>query len=1121
MPGHRRSLILDGMTQTTESSLGAIPSPREMMREKRPYLFSDSDVDRSVTLPKTNFEYHLETLTARKQEYEFEDFCRKLAEKELCPNLTIQTGPTGGGDGKTDAETYPVAAEIAERWWIGTPSAGSERWAFAFSAKKDWRPKVKSDVKKISETGRSYDVVYFVTNQFAADKDKAKLQDDLSKQYSFRVHILDRSWIVKKVYENGHLAMAIDTLAIEGAQSEIIQKFGPKDAARVAELAELDKQIADPSRYIDTRFQLASDCYRSAILARGLERPRAEVEARFEQAMRIADELGETQQAMRIRYNYAWTQFWWYEDLNKFVPLYDDVEARIKGTIHSSDVKHLHTLWSLATSCLRNGRLKAADIDIAQKRNTLVAILDPLAADTARPNNALEAKTYLTLMRLHETMSDAAQEGLNDCWKSIGEILEASKPLGSYPVELLESILGELGAVVDSPEFDEVYTKLTEVIAQRRSDGAAGQAHIKRAFQKLELENPYEAIRWLGRAEELLPKREYRDELTQALLGSSGAYSVVGLRWAARNRALAALDHTMQEFRESGEVEWAAWIAAKQLVWSELRLGRVPQALAAMVLTKMLLTASNPPGKIMEEAKEDFISIEVAFGLLLFNLKSDQLDAVARLHDSFEEYDLVIPGMATLFSLGQRQALRDEGYCPSEQTDQDIEDFLAGWISVPGADQMPDRTILLDQATVEFRSVVLGCSILLTSNTDPVSVGIAESLLGGLESFMATSDERDVMPHRETLRIVMRSNADDDDAIPQHRIVEETGASFFEVSYSLNFRQDSAEKIQGYRDWLQVVLVEITCHFAIVRDVEKWLKKIADGERGFTRALVFSDMLTGNCNVFGDKPPIHIADHIKPDAREFTPLRTTPLIVREATKREVEGDPKFGKGAPPDQFTKPEDMKHTDRTVLSPIQLDLWNKAGWHGTAFMAHPQLPGPLLALHFRDADAARRIFEDWCERWGREGSDENVRISIITGVDQKEPFAYSMQVAPVFRTGLVQGGKTFLSLSRYMRLNATTPDNLNNFLVAYHKAGEFGLVPAITPSGQAFPEPMYDLIQPRRTLEVRPAWTIEEHDPDLSVLQDDDDPIIPEDQADPPVRRAMAQLMAFRGSSRSRVD
>ena len=1085
------------------------------MREKRPYLFSDSETDHSSTLPRANFAYHLETLTARKQEYEFEDFCRKLAEKELCPNLTIQTGPTGGGDGKTDAETYPVAAEISERWWTGGPSAGSQRWAFAFSAKKDWKPKLKSDVKKIFETKRPYDVVYFITNQFASDREKAKLQDDLTTQYSFKVWILDRSWIIEKVYINDHLEMAIDTLAIEGAQAGIVQKSGPKDAARAAELTELDKQISDPNRYVDTRFQLASDCYRSAILARGLERPRSEIEARFEQAMRIADELGTTQQAMRIRYNYAWTQFWWFEDLLKFLALYDDVEGRVKGTTQSSDVNHLYTLWSLASASIRNGRLKAADFDVEKKRQSLTSILDLLAVDTARPNNALEAKTYLTLMQVHESMADEARAGLIDCWKSLGEILEASKPLGSYPVELLESVLGELGAVVDSPEFDDVYTKLTEVIAQRRSDGAAGQAHIRRAFQKLELENPYEAIRWLGRAEELLLKREYRDELTQALLGSSGAYSVVGLRWAARNRALAALDHTLQEFRESGTVERMALIAAKQLVWSELRLGRAPQALAAIILAKMLLPASAPSDELMKQEDEDFISIEVAFGLLLLNLKIDQLVAITKLHDSFKEYDLVIPGMATLFTLGHRQALRDEGYCPSEQTDEDIEEFLDNWISVPGADQIPDHTILLDQPTVEFRSVVLGCSILLTSNTDPVSVGIAESILGGIESFMATSDERDVMPHRETLRIVMRSIADDE-AIPQHHIVEEIGASFFEVRYSPNFCQDNAEKMQKFRDWLHVALVEIICNFAIVRDVEGWLEKVADSERGFTRALVFSDTLTANSNVFGPNPPIHIADHFKDDAREFPSLRSVPLIIGEVVERAVEGELKYGKGEPPDEFTKPEDMKHTDRTVLSPIQLDLWNKAGWHGTAFMAHPQLPGPLLALHFRDADAARRIFEDWRERWGREGSDENVRISIITGVNEAEPFAYSLHVAPVFRADLIQSGKTFLSLSRYLRLNATTSDNLNNFLAAFHKAGSYGLVPAITPSGREFPEPLFDLIQPRRKLEVRPAWTIDEHDPDLSVLQDDDDPIVPIGEADPPINRAIVRLKALRNKA-----
>ncbi|WP_256808142.1 hypothetical protein, partial [Bradyrhizobium sp. Bra64] len=47
------------------------------------------------------------------------------------------TGPTGGGDGKTDAETYPVAKESSERWFAADQAAANERWAFAFSAKED------------------------------------------------------------------------------------------------------------------------------------------------------------------------------------------------------------------------------------------------------------------------------------------------------------------------------------------------------------------------------------------------------------------------------------------------------------------------------------------------------------------------------------------------------------------------------------------------------------------------------------------------------------------------------------------------------------------------------------------------------------------------------------------------------------------------------------------------------------------------------------------------------------------------------------------------------------------------------------------------------------------------
>ncbi len=110
-------------------------SPSEFMRYRHPDLFSDSVIDQSTSLSSEVFEYCLETITSDKQELEFEHFCRKLAEKEICPNLIPQTGPIGGGDSQVDSETYPVSDLTALCWYEGIGrEASSERWAFAFSA---------------------------------------------------------------------------------------------------------------------------------------------------------------------------------------------------------------------------------------------------------------------------------------------------------------------------------------------------------------------------------------------------------------------------------------------------------------------------------------------------------------------------------------------------------------------------------------------------------------------------------------------------------------------------------------------------------------------------------------------------------------------------------------------------------------------------------------------------------------------------------------------------------------------------------------------------------------------------------------------------------------------------
>jgi hypothetical protein len=96
-------------------------SPREFLKGRRPERFSDSERLDEPVLDRSLLEYHLHTLTNRSQEKDFEHFARHLAQKEICPNLIPQTGPTGGGDSKVDTETFPVADDIALTWYTGGP----------------------------------------------------------------------------------------------------------------------------------------------------------------------------------------------------------------------------------------------------------------------------------------------------------------------------------------------------------------------------------------------------------------------------------------------------------------------------------------------------------------------------------------------------------------------------------------------------------------------------------------------------------------------------------------------------------------------------------------------------------------------------------------------------------------------------------------------------------------------------------------------------------------------------------------------------------------------------------------------------------------------------------------
>ena len=1082
-----------------------IPNPRELMRARHPDLFSDTRIDDVFRLSKNVFEYHLDTLTSRKQEYEFEHFCRKLAEKEICPNLRVQTGPTGGGDSKVDSETYPVAEEIAERWWIGEPSAGVERWAFAFSAKKEWKPKVKADVGNILSTRRDYNRIYFFTNQFARDKERSNLEDTLSKQMGIPVHIFDRAWIVEKVYEAGHLELAIAALGIESAGSEKVSRPGPRDTARLAELEELDRQVADPLRYQGARYQLVEDCMRSAILARGLERPRSEVESRLAHADSLAQQLGYRPQQLRIAYNRAWTAFWWYEDYSTFEQFYEEVERYVEVSSQAHEVELLLNLWLLLPPSVATRQISPQDAKFETRRQTLAPMLEAIAYDSSRLNNALQARTGLTLMKITLAHLTRQSDQLESGWLEFAQIVDESDNLLSYPIERLFGLITEIGEHIDSLAYDSLYEKLATVIRKRRSDGAAGGAYGERGIQKLKQEKPYEAIRWFGKAEALLTKEEFQGELIMALIGSGYAYERVGLLWATRNKVLAAVERTLATFRESGEIVSQALLALRRLVWVELQLGRIPHILNAVELANFVASHLKLSAEQQDAYAEERWMQDGVLGIHMLNLPFDALSEVKQLPDTLESLGLVSAKMALLFALGHEQTLREEGYIPASENSDSVQSFFEQWQDQSAADDLPTQPVLVNGTTSLLKSIILGTEFIVETPNNHISFGIAESLLGALEAFLATSDEQDVMPHRECLEIVINVS-DQFTGMPQLLFPDDDGGKV-EIVHPMDFQFTTAAERRDYMAWLKDSFVQIMCRVLMIKDITIWLDKIAGEERGFSRALDFGDVFTLNSNVFGETPALCLTDWLKIDIHSYAVLRKESWReVNSTNSDESTRVPKFGTGPPPAELMDKEQLKHTERRVLSPIDTHLWDRAQWRAILFTFYAKVP-PMLAIVFKDGEAGQAIFRAWKELWGEVDENDVLRLAIITGLSKRNPAEYAVVVGPNLTKPEKHEAKSILTVSRIHRMVPTNSTNLDNFIAAYKKAGTFLLAPGEMTTNM--PTPFAQFAITKRQLNIRQAWEISENDPDICVLEADDEPIIPSGVVDPPVKKALEKI------------
>jgi len=710
--------------------------PSAYYRHIRPELFSDSEASKSVVLTKAMLEFQLDQLTTNKKEQEFEEFCRRLAEREVCPNLIPQTGPVGGGDSKVDAATYPVAGELAEhRYWGGTARPAEEDWAFAFSAKKDWRAKVRDDVGKIAALPRKFRKVFFITNQPARDKVRAQMEAELTESSGMRVTILDRTWIVRKVLGNQLEELTVSCLGLDvGVREE--RKRGPRDTAREKRLANLLKELQDPEHAPNNAYALAQDYLEAGKLAAQLERPRAEVDGLFAQARRLALKTNHTNLIIRCHYHHAWRTYFYFDDAAEVERIYEQIEGYLSQLINAEETELFSNLLTLFQTAHDTGFYKQPEEKLKARVAVLRQRLEFIAADHTRPNNALHAETLLHMWTLKE--GRFSKEAAEKTFAALRKCLKQSAGLGAYPllqfIEIWE-LFGEL--FCDCPGYAELQADMQGVITHRFGEAEAGQRQLRFGLQLLDKDCPHEALAQLAQARLNLGKEETMDESVRAALACAAAYRELGLKWAARMETLSAAHIALNSMERFHDMPLRGFYVAMRMSWLELEHGRIAPFLAWRNFMHGMLHQLESLHIDTGQFSEDLHRQDGCLCCLFLKVPPDETTELAELDECLGAIGLDFARMGLLYTMGRKAVLLEELREVPDMNESQLDLMMAKAREQPAFEQMPGNLCNEARSICEFTTRLFGVTYRIRCRNKLGPLLFAENFLGVLESALA------------------------------------------------------------------------------------------------------------------------------------------------------------------------------------------------------------------------------------------------------------------------------------------------------------------------------------------------------------------------------------------------
>lgn len=484
--------------------------------------------------------FQLSELSAHNKQHEFEHLARHFARHKISSYILPATGPVqAGGDQGRDFDSFRSFIQNDTSKFVGLGSNQSRKLIFCCSLQKDFKSKIKTDVKSVLEFGLPVDIIYFFSSQNIPISKRNFLKKWCIDNYKIELEIIDRQAIAENLAEYDTFWIAQEFLSLpsslvlrpdgENWYDQLFSKYNSEENQLTFTYEEFT-DIKTAARHIYKSPEHKSDIVFWIKLIRqfAINGPlkRMQLKASYEAIVYSAVGLRDSSGCEDLFKNYI-------ENIDEIVDP-EQIEDATNFCIF---------YWK----GINIGQLQdSLDTALSFEQKVSELLIKSLQCATTS-----DSKCYLMVVDAFwlRHANRELQNFINRSVEIISSILDLIESSLLYPVTNLSDALDrylklfldeDFGGTLDLREFENLLQKVSKLSAVRYGQLEYARQLSSRAIIYAENENIVKALGLFHQAKLEYFKHESLDKVIRLCLHISNAYEKLGCHFASKYYALIA-----------------------------------------------------------------------------------------------------------------------------------------------------------------------------------------------------------------------------------------------------------------------------------------------------------------------------------------------------------------------------------------------------------------------------------------------------------------------------------------------------------------------------------------------------------------------------------------------------